>query len=78
MTLREIGALGDTKCQNLNSFKHFETGKFLANPSDLMSRFIFSELKGFSAKPFSKRLMSILSIYLHHLEECMRQIKPLI
>ena len=40
-----------------------------------MSKFIFSELKAFFMNPFPKRLISIPSIYLHHLGECIRQIK---
>ena len=48
---------------------------YLVNLSDLMSKFTFSELKASFANPFPKRLISILSIYLHHLGGCIRQIK---
>ena len=48
MSLHRIRARGDTKCQNLNSFLY------------LTSIFFFSELKGYLAKPFSKRLTVFL------------------
>ena len=59
----------------LKKGRYLEKEKFLANLSDLMSKFIFSELKTCFANPFPKRLISILSIYLHDLGGCMRQIK---
>ena len=53
-----------------------QEGKFMVNLSELMSEFIFSELKAFLANLFSKdSSVSILSIYLHHLGRCIRQIK---
>ena len=68
MSLGGIGAREDTKCQNV-----------LANLSNLMSKFIFSELKACFAKPFPKPfpkgLISVLSVYLHHLGRCIRQIR---
>ena len=64
MSLGGIGAREDTKCQNV-----------LANLSNLMSKFIFSELKACFAKPFPKGLISVLSVYLHHLGRCIGQIK---
>ena len=43
---------------------------------DLMSMFIFSELKAFFANLFSKdSSFSILRIYLHHLGGCIRELK---
>ena len=59
----------------LKKGKYLEKERFLVNLSDLMSKFILSELKAFFANPFPKRLISIPSIYLHHLGECIRQIK---
>ena len=62
MSLRGTAARGNTQCQNFESF--FEEGeispkeKFLVNVSDLMSKFIFLELKAFFANPISKRLIS--------------------
>ena len=47
-------------------------GKNFGKP-DLMSKFIFSELRAFLAKLFKKRRISFLTIYPHHFWECMRQ-----
>ena len=59
----------------LKGGKYLESEKFLVTLSELMLKFIFSELKLFLAKLFWKRLNSILSIYLHFSRRCMRQIK---
>ena len=81
MSLPEAGASGDTRCQNVDSSfeeisrKYLQKKKFLVNLSDLLSKFIFSKLKAFFPNSFPKRLISILSIYLHHSGECIRQIK---
>ena len=48
----------------LKNGKDLEKGKFLVNLSDLMSKFIFSELKAFFCNPFSKRLFKKDSYYL--------------
>ena len=46
--------------------------RFLLNISDLISKFVFSDLKAGFANLFPKRFISILSIYLHHLGSCIR------
>ena len=59
----------------LKKGKYIKKEKFLVNLSDLISEVLFPELKACFANPFPKRLMSILSIYLHHLTGFIRQIK---
>ena len=46
----------------LKEGKYLEKERILINLSDLMSKFIFSELKACFANPFPKRLTTILSI----------------
>ena len=75
-----IGARGIEKAKtstaSLKRGKYLEKKSFWVNLSDLMSKFIFSELKAFFANLFSKdSSVSILHIYLHHLGRCTRQIK---
>lgn len=46
-------------------------GKFFVNLFDLMSKFIFLELKAFFANVFLKdSSVSVISIYLHYLGVC--------
>ena len=47
----------------LKKGKYLKKERFFVNLYDLMSKFIFSELKLFLAKLLSIRLISILSIY---------------
>ena len=79
MSLVGIGACGDTKYQNFDSFfqdrKNLEQEKILVNLSDSMSKFIFLGLKASFTSPFPKRLICILSVYLYNLGEFARQIK---
>ena len=79
MSLGRIGACGDTKYQNFDSFfqerKNLEQEKFLVNLSDSMSKFIFLGLKASFTSAFPKRVIGILSDYLHNLGEFARQIK---
>ena len=55
-------ALKNTKTLTafLKKEKYLES--FLVNLSDMVSKFIFSEFKASFANPFSKRLISVLSI----------------
>ena len=48
----------NTSTAFLKKDKYLDNEKFLVSLSDLMSEFIFSELKVFFATPFSKRLIS--------------------
>ena len=48
----------------LKKGKDLEKERFLVNLSDLMSKFIFSELKAFFTNTFSKRLIRKDSLYL--------------
>ena len=79
MSLSEVGARGDTKCQNFNSF--FEERwmspeeTVFGKPFSRDVKFIFSEMKGCFANPFQRRLINIFSIYLHYLGGCIRQVK---
>ena len=59
----------------LKKGKHLGKEKFTVYLSDLISTFTFSEQKALLPKTFSKRQISILSIYINHLEECIRQVK---
>ena len=72
-----IGVRRDTKFQQLLWRKvNILKRNFLANQSNLISKFIFSELKVFFEIPFSKRLTSeFCSIYLYHLGGQIRQTK---
>ena len=47
----------------LKKGQNVEKEKFLVNASDLMSKFISSELKAFFANPFPKRLNSLVIIF---------------
>ena len=51
-----------------------EKEKFFVDLFNLTSKIVLSELKVRFANPFPKRLMSILSIYLHYFGGCIRQI----
>ena len=57
----------------LKKGKYLEKKKVLVNLSHMMLKFL--ELKEFFENPFPKRLISILSIYLHHSGGYIRQIK---
>ena len=54
----------NTSTAFLKKGKYLDKEKFLVNLSDLMSEFIFSELKIFFATPFSKRLINKYSLYI--------------
>ena len=56
MSLGRIGACGDTKYQNFDSFfqdrKNLEQEKFLVNLSDSMSKFIFLRIESIFYEPY--------------------------
>ena len=70
MSLHRIRACVDTNAKTSTAF--LKRGESIANEIEiyLTSNFFFSELKGYLAKPFSKRLFGILSIHLDHLRGC--------
>ena len=68
MPLHKIGARGDTKCQNHNSFflrgEYIENKTFLLNLPDIK---VFFRIERILSKPFLKKTISIHSMHLHHL-----------
>ena len=79
MSLRGIGARGDTQYQNFNSFfgvVNILKRNIFGKPIWFDVQAYFSELKAFFANLFSKDTsVSILSIHLHNLGTCIGQIK---